>query len=92
MNTSLFEMMALLCILLFCGRLFIAIRLDRLRTGKNNFLIKFLVGIYLLEALLPILRKGYNREEHQLIRTANILVILFYLFVVSFLTTIWFLQ
>jgi len=89
MNTSAYEIVLLLCILLLCGKLFIAIRLDRLRTNRNNFLVKFLVGLYLLEAFLPILRTGASPYEQRLIKTANILGVLFYLLLVSLFIAIW---
>lgn len=84
MDTRPFEIIAFLCIVLLCWRVYIAIRLDRMRTGGKVFFTKFLFGIYALEALLPILRNGDNKEERQLIKTANRLVILFYVLAVGF--------
>lgn len=84
MDTRPFEIVAFLCIILLCWRAYIAIRLDRMRTGGNVSLIKFLLGIYVFESFLPILRKGDSNEEHRLIKTANILVVLFYFLAVGF--------
>ena len=88
MDTRPFEILAFVCLILLCCRVYIAIRLDRIRSAENVFLFRFVLGIYVLEALLPVLRKGESKEEHRLIKAANILVAAFYFLSASFFISI----
>jgi hypothetical protein len=80
------NLLFLLALLLFVVRIIMLINIDRYR--NKNALFKVLFGAYALEAMLPILRKTEDKKEESLIRSANICLILFYTFMISFFISV----
>jgi hypothetical protein len=68
-------------------RIILLMQIDK-KSKKNTFL-KFLFGIYAIEAMIPIVRKADSIEEKKLISLANIFLVIFYVLSAMLLLMIW---
>jgi hypothetical protein len=67
-------------------RIIILIRID----GKNkkNVFLKSLFGLYVIEAMIPTVRKANSTQEKKLIKLANICLVSFYILSITLLLMI----
>jgi len=73
-------------IILIC-RLFLILRFDFI-TNNQIKLLKFILGIYAFQLLLPLLQKGKTKEDRIIIKIVNWCLILFYLAIMVFFLVI----
>jgi hypothetical protein len=66
----------------------ILIKIDSGR--KKNRALKFLLGAYAFQAMVPIIRRPDSEQEAKLVKAANVCLAIFYLLFVTFLLVGWF--
>jgi hypothetical protein len=90
MGSGIFQLLAVSIFVILIWRMMLVVKLDNLRKGRqSSIFIKYILGAYALEALLPIIRRGNTKEESDLIRIANVLITVFYILAIGFFITTW---
>ena len=86
---TIYDILAFWTITIWIIRIYLIYKLDRLRDGENNMLLKLIFGAYVFYSFFPSLRKTKTTKEWNIKRLSNILFVTFWALFATLMFVIW---
>ena len=86
---TIYDILAFWTITIWIIRIYLIYKLDRLRDGENNMLLKLIFGAYVFYSFFPSLQKTNNTKEWNIKRLSNILFVTFWALFATLMFVIW---